>query len=96
MFEATNFVFAAMLLNKETSQLSFRVITILYAACRFSFDALSSEQVFTSPNYPASYPNNLICHWTITAQPGKFIHIIFEDFQTESCCDHLQVLVIEV
>uniref|UniRef100_A0A2H8TEF1 Cubilin n=1 Tax=Melanaphis sacchari TaxID=742174 RepID=A0A2H8TEF1_9HEMI len=35
-----------------------------------------------SPNYPANYPNNLKCNYTISA-PGKNIELTFKSFQLE-------------
>ncbi|KAJ8000711.1 hypothetical protein DPEC_G00183190 [Dallia pectoralis] len=38
---------------------------------------------FTSVNYPSSYANCWSCSWRITVDPGKVIHLWFEDFSLE-------------
>ncbi|XP_071954930.1 cubilin-like isoform X2 [Antedon mediterranea] len=39
---------------------------------------------FHSPDFPAKYPNDLNCVYTIIADPGHFIEVIFEFFQLET------------
>ncbi|XP_068733856.1 membrane frizzled-related protein-like [Montipora capricornis] len=38
---------------------------------------------FSSPNYPSSYPNNLISIWSITVTPGSYIYLQFSYFSLE-------------
>ena len=47
--------------------------------------------VFTSPNYPANYENNLRCSWLINADPATAILLRFNSFSTERCCDFVTV-----
>ncbi|XP_034043693.1 procollagen C-endopeptidase enhancer 1-like [Thalassophryne amazonica] len=45
---------------------------------------LSGESgTFTSWNYPSSYDNGKSCAWHITVNPGKVIHLWFEEFALE-------------
>nr|XP_046272112.1 tolloid-like protein 2 [Scatophagus argus] len=45
---------------------------------------LSGESgTFTSWNYPNSYDNGKSCAWHITVDPGKVIHLWFEEFALE-------------
>ncbi|XP_047430814.1 ovochymase-2 [Mugil cephalus] len=45
---------------------------------------LSGESgTFTSWNYPNSYDNGKSCTWQITVDPGKVIHLWFEEFALE-------------
>ncbi|XP_070768774.1 ovochymase-2 [Enoplosus armatus] len=45
---------------------------------------LSGESgTFTSWNYPNSYGNGKSCTWDITVDPGKVIHLWFEEFALE-------------
>uniref|UniRef100_A0A3P8W543 CUB and Sushi multiple domains 2 n=1 Tax=Cynoglossus semilaevis TaxID=244447 RepID=A0A3P8W543_CYNSE len=47
--------------------------------------------VITSPNYPAEYNNNADCTWTVLAEPGDTIALVFSDFQLEDDYDLLEV-----
>uniref|UniRef100_A0AAY4DQP8 CUB and Sushi multiple domains 2 n=1 Tax=Denticeps clupeoides TaxID=299321 RepID=A0AAY4DQP8_9TELE len=47
--------------------------------------------VITSPNYPQEYNNNADCTWTILAEPGDTIALVFSDFQLEEDYDVLEV-----
>ena len=42
------------------------------------------DGVFTSPNYPKSYPINVQCVWTIVTVPGDTIELKFNDFHLEN------------
>ncbi|XP_069102487.1 tumor necrosis factor-inducible gene 6 protein-like [Argopecten irradians] len=46
---------------------------------------------FHSPNYPYNYPDNIDCLWSIIVNPSEQIQLTFNDFYTESCCDHVKV-----
>ncbi|XP_038047561.1 uncharacterized protein LOC119721553 [Patiria miniata] len=46
---------------------------------------------FSSPNYPAYYPNGLDCAWTITTLPFLLIFVHIEDFYTEANYDVVQI-----
>ncbi|GAA6082922.1 CUB and sushi domain-containing protein 1 [Tachysurus ichikawai] len=47
--------------------------------------------VITSPNYPQEYNNNADCTWTVLAEPGDTIALVFTDFQLEEDYDVLEV-----
>ncbi len=46
---------------------------------------------FTSPNYPRLYGPRMNCVWTIKAPLNYSINLNFDDFDTESCHDYVQV-----
>ncbi|XP_064839021.1 CUB and sushi domain-containing protein 3-like isoform X1 [Oncorhynchus masou masou] len=50
-----------------------------------------SSGIISSPNFPSEYYNSADCTWTILADPGDTISIIFTDFQTEAKYDYLEV-----
>uniref|UniRef100_A0A8C5D222 CUB and Sushi multiple domains 1 n=1 Tax=Gouania willdenowi TaxID=441366 RepID=A0A8C5D222_GOUWI len=45
----------------------------------------------TSPGYPAEYENNLDCTWSILAEPGDTIALVFNDFLLEDKYDFLEI-----
>lgn len=47
--------------------------------------------MITTPNYPAEYNNNADCTWTVLAEPGDTIALVFSDFQLEDDYDLLEV-----
>jgi CUB domain len=47
--------------------------------------------VFTSPNYPNNYENNIQKSWLINADSGKIIQLQFEQFDTERNFDLVKV-----
>ncbi|KAG2464900.1 CSMD3 protein, partial [Polypterus senegalus] len=47
--------------------------------------------IISSPNFPNEYYNSADCTWTILADPGDTISIIFTDFQMEEKYDYLEV-----
>ncbi|XP_023687916.2 CUB and sushi domain-containing protein 2 isoform X1 [Paramormyrops kingsleyae] len=47
--------------------------------------------VITSPSYPQDYNNNADCTWTVLAEPGDTIALVFTDFQLEDDYDVLEV-----
>ncbi|KTG35393.1 hypothetical protein cypCar_00024599, partial [Cyprinus carpio] len=47
--------------------------------------------VITSPNYPQEYNNNADCTWTVLAEPGDTIALVFSDFQLEEDYDVLEI-----
>uniref|UniRef100_A0A8C5B874 CUB and Sushi multiple domains 1 n=1 Tax=Gadus morhua TaxID=8049 RepID=A0A8C5B874_GADMO len=44
-----------------------------------------------SPNYPEEYENNLDCMWSILAEPGDTIALVFSDFLLEDRYDFLEI-----
>ena len=47
--------------------------------------------ILQSPNFPSFYPENSNCIWNLTAPVGMAILLNFSIFQTEFCCDTLEV-----
>ncbi|KAJ7357565.1 zymogen binding [Desmophyllum pertusum] len=47
---------------------------------------------FTSPGFPANYPNNVECRWIITVPLGSTLMLNFRSFETERCFDYVQIL----
>ncbi|XP_042194838.1 CUB and sushi domain-containing protein 1 [Callorhinchus milii] len=47
--------------------------------------------VISSPNFPSEYDNNADCTWTILAEPGDTIALVFTDFQLEDGYDFIEV-----
>nr|XP_034980310.1 CUB and sushi domain-containing protein 3-like [Zootoca vivipara] len=50
-----------------------------------------SSGIVSSPNFPNEYHNNAECTWTIVAEPGDTISLIFTDFQMEEKYDYLEI-----
>ncbi|NXB05683.1 CSMD3 protein, partial [Cnemophilus loriae] len=50
-----------------------------------------SSGIISSPNFPNDYHNNADCTWTIVAEPGDTISLIFTDFQMEEKYDYLEI-----
>ncbi|GCC22658.1 hypothetical protein chiPu_0001046 [Chiloscyllium punctatum] len=47
--------------------------------------------MISSPYFPSEYNNNADCTWTILAEPGDTIALIFSDFQLEDGYDILEI-----
>ncbi|XP_072912857.1 CUB and sushi domain-containing protein 1-like [Hemitrygon akajei] len=47
--------------------------------------------VISSPHFPSEYNNNADCTWSILAEPGDTIALIFSDFQLEDGYDILEI-----
>ncbi|XP_077986119.1 scavenger receptor cysteine-rich domain-containing protein DMBT1-like [Glandiceps talaboti] len=50
-----------------------------------------NDTSFTSPNYPASYEDNIACTWTITFDEGSTINSVFTDFNIDGDGDSLLI-----
>uniref|UniRef100_A0A5F9CUY6 CUB and sushi domain-containing protein 3 n=1 Tax=Oryctolagus cuniculus TaxID=9986 RepID=A0A5F9CUY6_RABIT len=50
-----------------------------------------SSGIISSPSFPNEYHNNADCTWTIVAEPGDTISLIFTDFQMEDKYDYLEI-----
>ena len=59
--------------------------------CGFNLTDFRGESMFTSPNYPNEYENNLKCIWNIEARSGYRIYFEINGFVLEGCCDYLRV-----
>ncbi|MED6270840.1 CUB and sushi domain-containing protein 1 [Ameca splendens] len=58
-------------------------------ACGGTFRGTAGS--ITSPGYPAEYDNNLDCTWSILAEPGDTIALVFNDFLLEDKYDFLEI-----
>uniref|UniRef100_A0A673K927 CUB and sushi domain-containing protein 1-like n=1 Tax=Sinocyclocheilus rhinocerous TaxID=307959 RepID=A0A673K927_9TELE len=45
----------------------------------------------SSPHFPSEYENNADCMWSILAEPGDTIALVFTDFQLEDRYDFLEI-----
>ncbi|XP_036106445.1 CUB and sushi domain-containing protein 1 [Molossus molossus] len=45
----------------------------------------------SSPHFPSEYENNADCTWTVLAEPGDTIALVFTDFQLEEGYDFLDI-----
>ena len=54
-----------------------------------------TEGVLMSPHYPDHYPNNSLCRWVLTADPGDRVRVTFSTFDLEDSMlclpDYLEV-----
>ncbi|XP_078342832.1 scavenger receptor cysteine-rich domain-containing protein DMBT1-like isoform X6 [Oculina patagonica] len=50
-----------------------------------------SSGSFASPRYPSFYANNLNCLWTLFIPSNGFLRLQFVVFDTESCCDFVEL-----
>ncbi|XP_078495179.1 embryonic protein UVS.2-like [Ciona intestinalis] len=63
-----------------------------FATCGFQRLASRYTQTFFSPGYPGQYGSSLNCRWVLRALPGMQVRLDIASFQTETCCDSLEVL----
>jgi hypothetical protein len=49
------------------------------------------NSTITSPNYPNNYTENLTCIWRITVPQKYRIYLKFKEFETQACCDCVEV-----
>lgn len=49
----------------------------------------ATRGMITSPNYPASYGQDLQCNWRVTVSRGSSIQVVFSDLDMESHFDCL-------
>lgn len=76
-------------LSKRSYQTSFFSLPTADDGCGGTLRGQSG--VITTPNYPAEYNNNADCTWTVLAEPGDTIALVFSDFQLEDDYDLLEV-----
>ncbi|XP_040499110.1 CUB and sushi domain-containing protein 1 [Ursus maritimus] len=50
-----------------------------------------TSSTISSPHFPSEYGNNADCTWTILAEPGDTIALVFTDFQLEEGYDFLEI-----
>ncbi|XP_074185389.1 CUB and sushi domain-containing protein 1 isoform X1 [Rhinolophus sinicus] len=50
-----------------------------------------TSSTICSPHFPSEYENNADCTWTILAEPGDTIALVFTDFQLEEGYDFLEI-----
>uniref|UniRef100_H2YCC5 CUB domain-containing protein n=1 Tax=Ciona savignyi TaxID=51511 RepID=H2YCC5_CIOSA len=66
--------------------------TYKQVTCGATETPTSEAQVFTSPDYPSNYPNNENCYWNFQAAPTQQVEVTFTAFNTESCCDFVEII----
>ncbi|XP_070454474.1 CUB and sushi domain-containing protein 1 isoform X2 [Equus przewalskii] len=50
-----------------------------------------TSSTISSPHFPSEYENSADCTWTILAEPGDTIALVFTDFQLEEGYDFLEI-----
>ncbi|RCN43937.1 CUB domain protein [Ancylostoma caninum] len=50
-----------------------------------------AQGIIYSPGYPDNYQNQINQYYTISVDPGYYIHLTLYDFETEACCDKLYI-----
>uniref|UniRef100_H2XQR0 CUB domain-containing protein n=1 Tax=Ciona intestinalis TaxID=7719 RepID=H2XQR0_CIOIN len=88
--------FITLFFSSDTSLYSFAGFRIGYSAiaspCGFEATASNVSQALNSPNWPGGYPSSTTCEWTVRASsPNSYVQLTITSFETESCCDYLQV-----
>ncbi|MBN3320802.1 CSMD1 protein, partial [Atractosteus spatula] len=58
-------------------------------ACGGTFRGTSG--MISSPHFPSEYENNADCTWSILAEPGDTIALVFTEFQLEDRYDFLEI-----
>ncbi|CAN0468977.1 unnamed protein product [Rangifer tarandus platyrhynchus] len=77
------------LLYKEQALSCVRFQFSAEGACGGTLRGTSSS--ISSPHFPSEYENNADCTWTILAEPGDTIALVFTDFQLEEGYDFLEI-----
>lgn len=70
-------------------QLFYFFKTLAEGACGGTLRGTSG--IISSPHFPSEYDNNADCTWTILAEPGDTIALVFTDFQLEEGYDFLEI-----
>ena len=72
-------------------------LTLYFSQKRaFIWHLTNTSGWFSSPNFPANYPDNIQCGWNISIPAGYKIYLNFLDFDLEDCvsscsCDYVEV-----
>lgn len=79
-----------VLVSEATSKRAFSLLPLAAeGACGGTLRGTSSS--ISSPHFPSEYENNADCTWTILAEPGDTIALVFTDFQLEEGYDFLEI-----
>lgn len=80
-----------MYLNKNTNIFFDFLSSVDIAKCTIAKTTahLFSRGYITSPTFPAKYPRNRQCSWTLQAPPGHFMTMVFHVFQTQCPNDNV-------
>nr|CAB3234598.1 cubilin-like [Phallusia mammillata] len=62
-----------------------------FLSCNSTTQASLSPQTIASPGWPGDYPSRQDCRWNIVGQDGFAIQFNFTQFNTEACCDYLEI-----
>ena len=79
-----------VLVSEATFKCAFSLLPLAAeGACGGTLRGTSSS--ISSPHFPSEYENNADCTWTILAEPGDTIALVFTDFQLEEGYDFLEI-----
>lgn len=70
-------------------KVSFASVLAAEGACGGTLRGTGST--ISSPHFPSEYDNNADCTWTVLAEPGDTIALVFTDFQLEEGYDFLEI-----
>ncbi|XP_069007315.1 cubilin [Embiotoca jacksoni] len=85
----TSFSSALVVKFLSDSSVSRKGFTATYSASTSSCggDLVMESGAFNSPNYPAAYPPNVECVWTIRSSPGNRVQLSFITFHLQGHAD---------
>uniref|UniRef100_A0A8C8SA97 CUB domain-containing protein n=1 Tax=Pelusios castaneus TaxID=367368 RepID=A0A8C8SA97_9SAUR len=81
---------AAVLFSKITL-LHYKLLLFSSAEGACGGTLRGTSGTISSPHFPSEYENNADCTWTILAEPGDTIALVFTDFQLEEGYDFLEI-----
>ena len=82
----------ACVVSVHVNPVNFRSFLVAGGGCsNYPVYLYGRNGTFTSPNFPGSYPNNARCEWRILVPYGYRVRLSFTAFNTESCCDHVEI-----
>lgn len=95
-----NQISLSMLTNEQTSRGFVADYHTVFRdeACLQMTQLTNTSGWFSSPNFPANYPDNIQCGWNISIPAGYKIYLNFLDFDLEDCvsscsCDYVEVAI---
>ncbi|XP_070576309.1 bone morphogenetic protein 1-like [Ptychodera flava] len=67
------------------------ISSYMYALGECGGDLSLNSGSFASPSYPEAYQNQQDCYYTVTVSSGNIVVLEFTMFDTEPCCDFVEV-----
>ena len=55
------------------------ILCVIKASCPNGVKLTSEEGIILSPNYPQTYPQNIICRWTISLHKDQTVALYLND-----------------